>query len=117
MGFMSMASEESLGMTTQVCKQCGRELDLAKGFYAHPHYATGRMKTCKKCHKANVAENCLLKREQYRARKRIWSAKPENVAKRKAYRESERGRALHRISCRVYARFKRLEARIGTAGQ
>ena len=94
----------------QVCKQCGRELDLTKGFYRHRHYATGRMTTCKRCHKRNVEENRALKAEHYRAYKKGWSARPENVAKRKAYMQTERGRKVHRTSCRVYMRFKRLES-------
>lgn len=98
-------------MTVQVCKQCSRELSLTKGFYKHPHYATGHMKVCKKCHKENVRANSELKFELHRERKRLWSARPENVAKRKAHRQMPRGREGRRASCLRYVRFKRLETR------
>jgi len=96
----------------QVCKQCGREMSLVKGFYKHPNYATGYMKTCKKCHRENVRVNQELKFELHRERKRLWSRRPENVAKRKAYRLTSRGREVHRATCRRYMRFKRLQARL-----
>jgi hypothetical protein len=98
-------------MRTQACKQCSRELALAKGFYKHSHYATGYMKVCKKCHGENVRVNEELKFELHRARKRRWGLRPENVAKRKAYRQTHRGREVHRAICLRYVRFKRLEAR------
>jgi ribosome-binding protein aMBF1 (putative translation factor) len=97
-------------MRKQVCKQCSRELALAKGFYRHASYATGHMKTCKKCHRANVKANEELKFERIRERKRLWASRPENVAKRRAYRETPRGREVHRATCNRYNRFKRMEA-------
>jgi hypothetical protein len=100
-------------MRTQVCKQCIRELALAKGFYKDASYATGYMTVCKKCHCANVRANEELKFELVRERKRLWALRPENIAKRKAYKQTPRGRALHRATCNRYNRFKRLEARAG----
>lgn len=98
-------------MITKVCKQCGRELSLGHGFYACRSNTDGRMGICKKCHKANVNENRALKAEHYRAYKRAWSARPENVAKRNEHRQTEQGREAKRLSDRIYKRFKRLEAR------
>lgn len=80
------------------------------GFYEHPSYATGHMKVCKLCHRENVRVNEELKFELVRERKRLWSLRPENVAKRKAYQQSPRGRIAHRAACSRYIRFKRLEA-------
>lgn len=99
-------------MRVQVCKQCSRELALAKGFYKHSHYATGYMKTCKKCHRENVRINYELKFELRRETKRLWSCRPENVEKRKAYRATPQGREGHRASCRRYVRFRRMEGRL-----
>jgi ribosome-binding protein aMBF1 (putative translation factor) len=99
------------GGVKQACKQCGRRKDFETGFYKHIHYASGRMKICKKCHCENVRENYALKAEQYRAVSRIRNARPEYVAQRKAYARTERGREVHRVSNRVNIRFKRLMAR------
>lgn len=95
----------------QICKQCSRTLSLSKGFYRHPSYATGHMKVCKKCHRGNVRANYELKFELHQARKRRWARRPENVAKRRAYQQTTRGREVHRAVCLRYVRFKRLEAR------
>ena len=99
-------------MRRQVCKQCNRLLALAKGFYKHASYATGFMKVCKKCHRENVRVNYELKFELHRERKRLWARRPENVAKRKAYRNTMRGREVHRAICRRYMRFKRMQERL-----
>lgn len=63
------------------------------------------MNTCKVCWLAQVEANRELKFEQYRETKRLWSARPENVAKRKAYRRSARGAAVHHAAQRRYRRF------------
>lgn len=89
------------------CRQCG-EVKALRGFYRHPSYADGHMNTCKACKIAEVAENRELKAEQYRETKRRWAARPENVAKRKAYAQTERGREVHRAVCRRYFRLRKL---------
>jgi hypothetical protein len=91
----------------KTCKDCGAEKPLRE-FYRHAHYADGHMNTCKACKRVYVAENVELKFEQYRATKRLRDARPENVAKRVAYRRTPRGRASHRASCRRYMRFQRM---------
>jgi hypothetical protein len=93
-------------MRWKVCKQCGEEKSI-RCFYRHPSYADGRLRVCKVCHKANVAENRELKYEYYRAAKRAWSARPENVAKRRAYAKSPRGRKVHDGCNRRWRRFQR----------
>jgi len=94
------------------CKQCGTVKAL-RGFYRHPTYRDGHMNTCKACVIKNVAENRALKADYYREKKREWSARPENVAKRKANRQTPHGRASHRESNRIYRAFKRaVEARV-----
>lgn len=96
-----------MSMRRKCCKDCG-ELKTLRHFYRHPHYADGRMSSCKPCKIAQVAANRELKFAQYRETKRLWSARPENVAKREAYRRSLRGIAVHRASNRRYMRFRRM---------
>lgn len=90
-------------MRRKVCKQCKTEKGIRR-FYRHPHYADGHENICKLCKRANVRENVELKWEYYQAKKRERSARPENIAKRKAYNTSERGRQVKR---ECYARAKR----------
>lgn len=72
----------------------------------------GHMNACKDCHNAYVRENRELKREQYRETRRRYDARPDRVAARVAYMQSERGRLVMRATWRRYARIKRLfEAR------
>lgn len=94
-------------MRRKVCKDYG-ELKTLRHFYRHSHYADGRTNSCKPCTIAQVEANRELKFAQYRETKRLWSARPENVAKRAAYRRSPRGTAVHRASCRRYMRFRRM---------
>lgn len=89
------------------CKECG-VLKSMRHFYRHPHYADGRMNTCKPCKIAQVEANRELKFEHYRETKRLWSARPENVAKRKAYRRSARGTEVHRAAHQRYRRFRQI---------
>lgn len=91
------------------CRTCG-EVKSVRNFYRHPTYADGYMNHCRKCRIKATTENVEAKREHYREYKRQWAARPENVAKRKAYAQSERGRAVHRECCRIYNAFKRLTA-------
>lgn len=81
---------------------------MLRYFYRHPNYADGRMKSCKPCKIAQIEANRELKFEHYRVTKRAWSARPENVAKRRAYQQSARGVAVHRASNRRYMRFRRM---------
>ena len=92
----------------KTCRDCGASKCI-RDFYRHPSYADGREGICKRCKIRAVAENCEMKSDYYREQKRLRSARPENVAKRKAYAQSPRGRAVHRASCRRYLRFKALE--------
>jgi len=94
----------------KVCKQCGEEKAI-RSFYRHSHYADGHMTVCKVCHASNVEANRELKWEQYRAWKRSWSERPENVAKRREYARSPRGRAVHAATNRRYRQFRMLERR------
>lgn len=77
-------------------------------FYRHPHYADGHEGICKRCKCSNVRENEELKFEPYRARKRAWAARPENIAKRRAYAQTPRGREVHRAANRRWRRMQRL---------
>jgi hypothetical protein len=90
------------------CKQCGSDLPIRQ-FYRHPHYADGHENICKRCKVANVEANRELKYQYYRAQKRVWAARPENIAKRRAYAKTVRGRQVHRASNRRYREFLRLE--------
>lgn len=101
-------------MSRKVCKQCKTEKGL-RCFYRHPHYADGHENICKVCKRANVRENAELKFEYYRERKRIWAARPENRAKRKAYARSERGKEVKRGCYRRRRDFMRLMAQSGVA--
>lgn len=100
-------------MRRKICKDCGA-LKTLRQFYRHPHYADGRMNTCKLCKRTQVEANRELKFEHYQATKREWSARPENVAKRQAYNVSPRGMEVHRASCRRYMRFRRMIGRSAT---
>lgn len=95
-------------MRRKVCKDCGAA-KWQSAFYRHPNYADGHMNTCKQCKRQQVKENRELKWEHYREMKRRWSSRPENVAKRLAYRRTARGTEIHRASCRRYVRFRRME--------
>ena len=90
----------------KTCKDCGVEKSRTQ-FYCHPTYADGRMNTCKVCKRKYAREWYEAKREIIRVRKRVWAARPEQRAKRAAYARSERGRQVHRTSCRIYNAFKR----------
>lgn len=90
----------------KVCRTCGVEKNL-KAFYRHPTYADGHMNDCKLCKRAYQRDMHWAKRDQVLAYKREWSRRPENVAKRKAYAQTEKGRAIHRECCRIYNAFKR----------
>ena len=94
----------------KTCRTCGQTYVL-RMFYKHPTYSDGYMNDCKPCKRAYQKANHEAKQEQVRAYKKQWAARPENVAKRKAYAQSERGRAVHREACRFYNRFKKLEQR------
>lgn len=94
-------------MRRKPCKACG-DLKTLRNFYRHPHCADGHVNTCKPCWLAQVEANRELKFEQYRETKRRWSARPENVAKRKAYRSSARGAAVHHAAQRRYRFFRRM---------
>lgn len=94
-------------MRRKACKQCGEEQSI-RNFYRHPTYADGRESICKRCKIANVEANRELKYEYYQQKKREWSARPENVEKRRAYKRSERGRMVHRACSLRYIRFKQM---------
>lgn len=91
----------------KTCKDCGAA-KLVREFYRHPNYADGRMNTCRRCKITQVEANRELKFAHYQAKKRAWSARPENVAKRQAYRNTARGIEVHRATCRRYMRFRRM---------
>lgn len=101
-------------MRRKVCKQCNAEKDLRQ-FCRHSHYADGHENICKVCKRANVKENAELKFEYYRAKKRIWSSRPENIAKRKAYARSERGKEVKRGCYRRRRDFLRLVSQSGAS--
>lgn len=103
-------TEKGFGVKRKVCKQCGAEQSI-RCFYRHPSYADGHENICRRCKIANVEDNRELKFEHYQAQKRAWSARPENVAKRRAYAKSSRGREVHRASNRRYMRILRLMER------
>lgn len=92
----------------KTCRQCKRTLTLAHGFYRQVGYADGHMKVCRRCHIAYVSANQELKFEYYKAYKRAWALRPENVEKRRAYNTSPQGREVHRASCRRYIRLKKI---------
>lgn len=79
----------------KTCRTCKLEKPV-RGFYRHPSYADGHMSDCKACKRAYSRENHILKRETILARKRVWSASPEQRAKRAEYQRSERGRQVKR---------------------
>lgn len=93
------------------CKDCGQVLSL-RSFYKHRSYADGHINVCKRCKIRQVAENKELKADYYREQKRQISARPEYVARRKAYAQSERWRQMRKVCDARYYRLKRLfEAR------
>lgn len=87
----------------KICRTC-KVAKTLRQFYRHPSYADGRMSDCKACKKAYSREMHWLKRETRLAQKRIWSARPEQRAKRAAYQRSERGKRGKRETYR-FARY------------
>lgn len=79
----------------KACRTCKAEKPLRQ-FYRHPTHADGRMSDCKDCKKAYSREWHWLKREAILARKRTYSAQPEQIAKRIAYAKTPKGRELKR---------------------
>jgi hypothetical protein len=94
----------------KICRTCKVEKSMRQ-FYRHPTYADGHMSDCKACKRAYAAEMHWLKRETVLARKRIWSAKPEQRAKRAAYQRSERGKQVKREVYRIGRTLRQMEAR------
>lgn len=87
----------------KTCRTCKVAKKLGQ-FYRHPTYADGHMSDCKTCKKAYSREMHVLKRDTILARKRVWSALPEQRAKRAAYQRSERGKQVKRETYR-FARY------------
>jgi hypothetical protein len=84
----------------KVCRTC----NVAKKLRQFYRNRTSREGQCKACKKAYSREMHFLKRETVLARKRIWSASPEQRAKRAAYQRSERGKQVKRETYR-FARY------------
>lgn len=76
----------------KACRTC-HVVKPARAFYRNRRYREG---SCKECRRAYMREMHWLKRETILARKRIWSASPEQRAKRAAYQRSERGKQVKR---------------------
>ena len=84
----------------KTCRTCKVAKKLGQ-FYRNRNSREG---SCKACRKAYMREMHILKRETILARKRIWSASPEQRAKRAAYQRSERGKQVKRETYR-FARY------------
>lgn len=84
----------------KICRTCHVAKTLRQ-FYRNRAHHEGQ---CKVCKRAYSREMHVLKREAIRARKRIWSASPEQRAKRAAYQRSERGKQVKRETYR-FARY------------
>jgi len=89
------------------CKCCGNVLSL-RNFYRHLSYADGHINVCKRCKIRQVNENKELKEDYYRQQKREISARPEYVARRKAYAQSERWRQMRKVCDARYYRLRKL---------
>jgi hypothetical protein len=94
---------------TKVCRTCQAEKPLRQ-FYCHPSYADGHMNDCKECKKAYSREMHWLKREVILAKKRQYSARPEQRAARRAYAKTPRGQQVMRESRRVWRVLRQMEA-------
>lgn len=75
----------------QVCRLCGAEKDFSQ-FYKHPKTKTGFDSKCKDCAKSISKAARERNIDHYKEKSRIRSKKPENVAARKAYRQTEQGK-------------------------
>lgn len=95
------------------CRECEVEKVVSRcNFYrTTARNRDGYMNVCKICHNAYMRELRELKREYYRELSRRYNARPDQVARRKAYAKTARGREVIRASWRRYKRFKALEAR------
>lgn len=82
------------------CRTC-KVVKALRSFYRN---RSAREGSCKECRKAYMREMHYLKRDTILARKRIWSASPEQRAKRAAYQRSERGKQVKRETYR-FARY------------
>lgn len=96
----------------KTCRTCKVEKYLRQ-FYKHPTYADGYMNDCRDCKRAYSRDMHWLKRDQILVRQKhhYYANWARERAKRRAYQQSPRGREVHRESCRVYVRLKRMEAR------
>src|SRR5690606_1293792 len=81
-------------MAMKTCSRCGCTKPATE-FYAHPKTADGLLGKCKPCHRADVATNRQAKLEQYRAYERQRANEAHRVRARKAYSQTEQGKAAH----------------------
>lgn len=86
-------------MTTSIktCFRCGESKPLAE-FYRHKMMADGHLNKCKDCAKSDVRANRLEKLDQYRSYDRSRSSRPDRVAARERYQETEAGKVAVRRS-------------------
>lgn len=86
-------------MKRKTCRTC-KAVKPMRQFYRHASYADGHMSDCKACKCAYSHDMHWLKRDVILARKRVYSARPEQIAKRVAYARTPKGRELKRENYR-----------------
>ena len=93
-------------MRTKSCRACKQEKTI-RNFYKHPNAIDGYMKTCRDCHKVEMYENRLLKRDIYNAKRRAYSARPDVKAKRREYMSRPEVKAMVNENERIRRMLKR----------
>ena len=80
-------------MNAKQCFKCGEVKDLSC-FYRHPGMKDGRVNKCKECNKRDVRQNRKHKVDYYREYDKKRAMEPHRVDARRAYQQSERGKAI-----------------------
>lgn len=90
-------------MTTSIktCFKCGAEKPLTE-FYRHKQMADGHLNKCKSCTKKDVRKNRTDNAEYYRAYDRERGDRPDRVAARLAYQQTDAYRESARRGRRRY---------------
>jgi hypothetical protein len=78
------------------CITCGLEKPLSD-YYKHPQMSDGHLSKCKECQKANSRAARAARIEDYREYDRARSMRPDRVAMRLAYAQTERSKEITAI--------------------
>jgi ribosomal protein S27AE len=87
----------------KLCRQCNVEKELS-GFYAHPRMPDGYLNKCKECVKTRVKKHRVENIEKILAYDRKRNMRPDRVAARKKYIQTDVGKAAKKRAMDSYAK-------------